>query len=344
MELTGRREQILSSIVEFYIASGEPVGSKLLAEILPFQVSSATIRHEMASLSEMGYLEQPHTSAGRIPSDKGLRYYVDRLLKGFSPSQSEMFRIGSGIDRFEGDTKRLLTQSCEILSELTGTAALATTPYFANALIRSVQLVPVEKRSVLVVLTTSAGVLQSRIAQLDSEPDYELLELFYRVAAANFTGSVCAELTTPRMQTIAASLGERSLDILPLLVSLGKAVEDSANADVIVTGRARLLSQGLRAHAAEMIDLFEQPDAMLTLLKKPSSESEVRLTIGRENGYRFLDDASLITCPYRAGDTEAGVIGVLAPIKTDYAHVIPLVKYLAGTVSELITTHITQNE
>ena len=335
MELSKRKEMILSSVVEFYIETGEPVGSKYLMTVLPISVSSATIRNEMAELSEMGYLEQPHTSAGRIPSHLGLRYYADRLLRTFAPSPSEMLRISSSIDHFEGDSKVILTEACEILSELTGTLALAATPSYPDAVISNVQLLPIGKRSALVVYSTSEGVFSSRIAKLQSDADYELFELFYNVCAANIIGTGIASLTRAKLQSVTLSLGARALDIAPLLVSLFEAISGSAEADVIVKGQPRLLNSPLSADAPRIIELTTKKEPMLRLLSDAADGP--KLKIGSENGYACLREASLILCPYRSGENAGGAIAVIAPTKTDYAHVLPLVKYVSDVVGALIT-------
>lgn len=342
VELSKRKEMILSSIVEFYVKTGEPVGSKYLVSVLPITVSSATIRNEMAELSEMGYLEQPYTSAGRIPSDKGLRYYADRLLKTFAPSPTEMMRISGSIDHFEGDARVILAESCEVLSELTGALALATTPFYPDAVINNVQLLPMSKRSALVVFSTSAGVFRSRIAKLQTEADYALYELFYNVCAANFIGNTCGSVSRADLQSVTASLGAQALDISPLLVSLFEAIGESTQADVIVKGQTRLLASSLHADAPRIIEFASKKDAVLKLLQETAADGP-KISIGSENGYSFLRGASLIVCPYKTGDHEAGAFAVIAPTKTDYARVLPLVKYVCEIAGELISGNLDTN-
>ena len=338
MELSKRKELILSSVVEFYIETGEPVGSKYLMSVLPISVSSATIRNEMAELSELGYLEQPHTSAGRIPSPLGLRYYADKLLRTAAPSPSEMLRISSSIDHFEGDAGVILSEACEVLSELTGTLALATTPSYPDAVITNVQLLPIGKRSALVVFSTSAGVFRSRMAKLQTDADYELIELFYNVCAANVIGMGTASLTRAFEQTLTLSLGARALDIAPLLVSLFEAIGESTQADVIVKGQTRLLASPLSADAPKIIELTTKNEPMLRLLSDTADGP--KLKISSETGYACLRDAAVISSPYQAGENASGAIAVIAPTKTDYAHIVPLVKYVSDVAGGLITGNL----
>lgn len=296
----------------------------------------------MAELSEMGYLEQPHTSAGRIPSDKGLRYYVDRLLKSFSPSPSEIFRVLSAMDQSEGDARRILTSACDILAELTGAAAVAAAPYAENAVIKNVQVMPVGGKSVLVAVSTSSGVLKSRIAKLEQKTDYALLELFYNVAAANFTGAACGDVTKARLQSVTASLGARALDMAPLLASLAEAVDECASPDTVFRGYTNLLASPLRADAPQIIEFASRSDRITALLGAPETD-KVQLKIGRENRPSFLQNTAIITTGYSAGGG-TGVIGVIAPTKTDYAHTIPLVKYVGTIVGNLISDNLDAGE
>lgn len=335
-ELSFREESILSSIVEFYITYGEPVGSKLLVTALPFAVSSATVRNEMAYLSELGLLEQPHTSAGRIPSDAGFRYYVDKLMPRLSPSNADMFRITSSLDHTQGDPARLLSDACEVLSELTGTAAAATTPYAAGAVITAVQALPIGAKTAMVVVTTSAGVLKSRVAKLPEEADYSLYELFYNVAAAHFLNTPADAVTKAKLQTVVSSLGAHALQITPLLICLYDAVSESVEADVIMRGHDLLYSQpGLRETASPILRFTDDNEAFQELLRS-GKKSPVSVRIGAENGYAFMRGASVVTAGYKAGENEAGVIGVIGSSSMDYSHVIPLVEYMSEAIGALL--------
>lgn len=334
--LSLREEAILSSIVEYYITYGEPVGSKQLVTALPFAVSSATVRNEMAYLSELGLLEQPHTSAGRIPADAGFRYYVDKLMPRLSPSNAEMFRITSSLDHTQGDPARLLGDACELLSELTGTAAVATTPYAAGAVITGVQAVPVSEKTAMVVVTTSAGVLKSRAAKLPEKADYSLYELFYNVAAANFLNTPAEAVTRAKLQTVVSSLGAHALQIMPLLICLYDAVNESLEADVIKHGHNLLHSQpGLRETASSILRFADDEEAFEELLRSGRSVP-VSVRIGAENGYAFMRGASVVTAGYKAGANDAGVIGIIGSSSMDYSHVIPLVEYMSEAISLLL--------
>ncbi|MBQ9945746.1 MAG: heat-inducible transcription repressor HrcA [Clostridia bacterium] len=329
MELSERKEMILSAVIERFLTTGEPVGSKFLVGVLSVPVSSATIRNDMAYLSDMGYLDQPHTSAGRIPSDKGYRYYIERLLQNFSPSDADIFRILSFIDSSEGDTVGILSQICEALSAVTGLTAVAITPHTEHSVITGTQLIPLGKKSAMVVITTSVGVTKSRVTKLDCEIDYPLMELFYNVTAANFIGVSSSQFTKARLQCVASSLGERSLDMLPLIVSFFDACIEALGADVIVKGQSSLFGiPELSPYSLQITELLRSKSAAAVLMDT-NKEQPIELKIGAENEFRCMERAAVIKAPYSVNGELAGSIGVIGPTKTDYSRVIPLVKYIS---------------
>lgn len=342
MDLSARKELILSAIIERFITTGEPVGSKFLVEILGIPVSSATVRNEMAYLSDMGYLSQPHTSAGRVPSDKGYRYYIDKLLMNFTPSEADMFTVLSSIDRSQGDVSEILSQICGVLSSVTGLAAVAVTPKAESFTIKGTQLIPLGRKSAMVVVSTSTGMTKSRISKLDCEIDYALAELYYNVTAANFIGIDPSELTLAKLQGVAASLGERSLDIMPLVVSFFEASLEAAGAEVIVKGHANILScEELSRDALEITELLGNNTATATLMEADKT-APVELKIGSENEFPCLHRAAVIKAPYQAGEGAVGSVGVIGPTNTDYSRVIPMVKYISEIAGNILA-EITEN-
>ena len=334
-ELSRRKEQILSAIIESFILTGEPVGSKFLAASLPFTVSSATIRNEMAALYDGGFLDQPHTSAGRVPSDKGYRYYIERLLVNFAPSRSEMFRVMSAVDAGEGDPEELLGSICSVLSELTGLAVAAVTPSSPETLVEEIRAVPLGSKNIMVVVTTASGTLKSRVARLSAEPSYDDLNLFYKLSSACFKGAPVGSIDAAGLQNAAMSLGEKTLDLLPLLVSLYDAAAAAGRPGVIVRGYANLLSSSL-AEAAGIIELLRDENAARRILGKTGG-NEITMKIGAENDYSCLKRAAVIRAGFSSGDGPGGVIALIGPTKIDYAKKIALLKYVAGVAGQSLS-------
>jgi len=337
LELSEREEKILSAIIEHFIATGEPVGSKFLAESLPMTVSSATIRNEMAYLSEIGFLTQPHTSAGRIPADKGYRYYIEKLLMNYTPSDSDMFRISNGIDTEEGDPREVLSQACSILSDLTGCTTVATTPSGEEAVVTGTKVVPIGPRAVMTVITTSNGALKSRVAKTDNEPDYETLQLFFNTVATRFSDKRLGEITPATIQTACASLGTKSIDLMPLMVSFAECVRDALQGDVIVKGTDRILhNHVLRSDAAGITQLLCSQEELIRLFEMKTDE-RIETRIGNENEYQCLSNAAIIRTAYKIGEFSKGSIGVISSTKTDYSGIIPLIRYTSDVLSDVLT-------
>lgn len=334
-ELSARKEKILSAVTEYYTSTGEPVGSKLVCSVLPLSVSSATVRNEMAELSDLGYLEQPHTSAGRIPSDKGFKYYVEKLMPHIEPSDSEALRIISRLDFNEGDRRRVLKQGCDALAAVTGKAAVATTPASNDAVVKGVRLVPLAQRTAMVIVMTSAGTFKSRIARLGEDIDFRTAELFCNTCTANFVGRKADEITTADVQSAASSMGEATLVTAPLLVCMQDALRETVKTDVIIGGRENLLKNPLmRQRAAELMELLDDTSTMYEVLRDRPKEG-LSVNIGRENRVPCLENAAVATAVYTAGG-ERGLIGVICPVKTDYSHMLPLVSFTANAVSRIL--------
>lgn len=336
MELSERKERILATVAETYIVTGEPVGSKYLSASAGFRVSSATLRNEMAELSELGYLEQPHTSAGRIPSQKGFRYYVDRLMGQYEPSAVDIFRIRSRMDINEGDPQKLLASAAAVLAELTGCAAVVTTPFAAGSRIRRTDLVPLGGRNVMMVVSISNGTLKSRICRCDREVSYEMLDLFYKIAASGFADRSPDEITTPLVQTVAASLGDKAFEMTPLLTAFADAAKEAAVTHVLTAGLSNLLRyRDFEGRGAALQDFLRNRSNVVRLLR-PGTAGQTRVILGTENRCRELVNASVVCAGYGVGERESGMIGIVGPMRMDYSVVVPLVRYVAQLIGAML--------
>lgn len=340
MELSERKERILATVAETYIVTGEPVGSKYLCVSAGFRVSSATIRNEMAELSEMGYLEQPHTSAGRIPSQKGLRYYVDHLMGEYEPSAVDIFRIRSRIDVNEGDPQKLLACAASVLAELTGCAAVVTTPFAAGSRIRRTDLVPLGGKNVMMVVSISNGTLKSRICRCDRDVSYEMIDLFYKIAASGFADRAPDEITTPLVQTLAASLGDRAFEMAPLLTAFADAAKEAAVTDVLTAGLSNLLHfRDFEGRGAALQEFLRNRSNAASLLRAGTA-GRPRVLLGTENRCRELQNAAVVCAGYSIADREAGMIGIVGPMRMDYSVAVPLVRYVSQLIGALLSENM----
>ena len=342
MELSDRKQKILAAIVEQYIRTGEPIGSKSLMELLPMRVSSATIRNEMAELKSMGLLEQPHTSAGRIPSHAGYRYYIDHLMHARELDEQARRKIEAAIGSGT-DPEYLLSRAGEVLADVTNCAALSTTPAGEGARIRRIELVPVGTRTAMLVLLTSTGILKSRICRADAAITAPVLERFYNVTASQLVGKPLNDMQITTMQTLAASLGADAFTLLPFLAGIAELSRDASQAAVRLDGQSNLLGyRELEENAYELMEFLRKGEPLNALIAQ--TPADVHVLIGKENKYRQLENSSLILARYNVGGEDSGTIGVIGPTRLDYAKLIPSVRYLTDLVGRLLTQSIRDEE
>ncbi len=340
LQLSERKEKILAAVVEHYIATGEPVGSKTLLEFMKMPVSSATVRNEMAELSRLGFLEQPHTSAGRIPSQQGYRYYVDRLMNRYEMPLNEKRLIEAKLSTVSGEPQQILEQAGQVLAELTNCAVVSTTPSDENAVIRKIELVPLGVHTAMIIMLTSSGILKSRVCRTDAALNMDIMETFYNVASQHFIGKAAAEVSTALIQTLALSLGAKALEISPLLVTLADLAQMTEQTQLILEGQSNLLNYSDYQNAYELMEFLRNSDPITSLFLTHRQKGETGVLIGKENRFRELQDSSLIFSGYSVGGKDSGTLGLIGPTRIDYARLIPSLKYLTEIVGSILSDNL----
>lgn len=334
-QLSERKKIILASVVEHFIKTGEPIGSKELIAKTGLSVSSATVRNEMSELSALGYLDQPHTSAGRVPSDKGYRYYVDNLMHHREVDEISKRMMQAGIASAQGDPEKLIEHASEVLSELTHYAAVSTTPGGECTVIRRIELVPVSTRSAMLVILTSNGILKSRLCRLETPLTARICESFYNIAQSTLVGRQASEISVASMQTVAASLGSDVLAMFPMLAAVCELAQSTAQIQILLEGQSNLLANSEYGdNALELMNFLNKEEPLNRVIS--NSKGELDVTIGNENIYRQLEKSSVILAKYSVRGQDAGSIGLIGPKRMDYETVIPNVRYLTGLVGRLI--------
>ena len=337
MELSERQRKILVAVVELYIATGDPVGSKVLCDNLDFRVSSATVRNEMSELSRMGLLEQPHTSAGRIPSQKGYRVYIDTLMERRPVSQAEKQYLDSMILPAAYDPEKLLDGVAKVLASMTKYAAVSTTPSGESGVIRAVQLVQTSRRTAMVILMTSAGTMKSRVFHCDFDLTPEILRVFFRLLNEKLAGKPVTSVSPASMQTLAASLGNMAMMMSSALMAVADAARESIRSDVCLNGEVNLLfyPEFGQDEIRRIIDFLSRPADLCRLLSR--QESAIQVFVGRETRQPELQDSSVIVSRYTVGGNNAGAIAVVGPTRMDYSRIIANMEYLSDSVSRMLT-------
>lgn len=331
MEMTPRKEKILSSVVRDFVKSGEPVGSKAIADEIG--VSSATVRNEMADLIDLGLLEQPHTSAGRVPSQRGYREYVDRLMEVPSLREDEKRYFDSMLAGSAYEPERLLLCVCRLLSGTTRYAAIVTTPSGAAAKVKGVQFVQTSRRTAMLLLMSSAGTMKTRVFHCDFDLTHEMMRVFFRVFNEKVTGMDVAEITPGFLQSMGASLGEMYVLVGSALLALLEAARDTMETDLVVSGQMNLLFYPELEHR-QVMNLLERKAEIASLLRgKPGKVSAL---IGGETERPELKNASLLISRYELGGRDAGALALLGPTRMDYAKLTAVLQYLTGEMDRIL--------
>lgn len=343
MEMTERKKKILSAVVEQYVKTGEPIGSKLLMEILPFSVSSATIRNEMSDLAAMGYLTQPHTSAGRVPTQEGYRYYIDNLMDEKEPDEDEKRQIRMSIGSNIGNPEELLERAGEMLAALTNCATVATTPTDSLATVKRVELVPVGSRIAMIVLMTSTGIIKNTVCKTDIPLSDKMIECFNMTVNEEFIGKPVTDIGMAMIQTLVASLGDMALAMSPLFVAFSDLAAQAAQAEIRLEGRHNLLNhREFSTGAYEMLDFLADENKLERVMS--SGDSGLQVVIGRENMFRQLENSSIIISRYSIQGHDGGAIGIIGPTRIDYKRMIPRLKYISELIGDLLTDTLESEE
>lgn len=335
MELTLRKERILSSVVTGFVRSGEPVGSKAIADEIG--VSSATVRNEMASLTEMGLLEQPHTSAGRVPSQKGYREFVDRLMKVPQLTAGEKRWVDVQLAPALYDAEQLLLRAVSLLASSSRCAAAVTTPGGAGARVKAVQLVQTSRRTAMLLMISSVGTMKSRVFRCDYDLTMDILRVFFRVFNEKVSGRRVSDITPAFLQSLGASLGEMYALVGAPLQALLETARDTARTETLLSGQMNLLfyPELDPGEARNILDLLEnQEELSLLLRQKPGG---VTALIGQECGRPEMNDASMLVSRYTVGDQDAGAIALIGPIRMDYPRLTALLEYVTERLSSQLT-------
>ena len=306
MEMTPRKEKILSSVVRDFVKSGEPVGSKAIAEEIG--VSSATVRNEMAELIELGLLEQPHTSAGRVPSQRGYREYVDHLMRVPVLREEEERWFTSILAGSAYEPERLLLSVCRLLSSVTRYAAAVTTPSGMTARVKAVQFVQTSRRTAMRVL--------------------------FRLFNEKVTGKEVLEITPAFLQSMGASLGEMMVLAGPALQALLEAARDTAKTEVLTSGQMDLLLYPELEHR-QIMDFLERKEDVVSLLRQ--KPGRVSILIGSESQRPELKNASFLISRYAVEEQDVGALALLGPTRMDYARLTAILQYLTKEVGQMLT-------
>lgn len=330
--MDSRKLKILQAVVDEYIVTGEPVGSKTVMKKV--SASSATIRNEMAELEKQGYLEQPHTSAGRIPTYNGYRLYVDTLMERDPLSDEEKLMLNSMLDENAATEEELAGSASLALSQLTKCASVvaSSTPKFS--LIAKVEVIPTGKRMYIILMITSNGRIKNKTCRLEFDLTNEQLEFFDKYLDENLKGIPLDEVSEEMFDNIRTAMGAYMMSLTPLLSELFSLAKEMSAKDIMLRGEKNLLTCK-DFDQAEIIDFLDNRREIAKFFD--DSFSGLQISFSPENDGFAIRNSSIITAPFKKSGKTAGTLGLIGPMRIDYAKFIPYLEYFSQRITDLLS-------
>ena len=341
MELDARKLGILKAIIDEYILSASPVGSRSISKHEGFSLSSATIRNEMADLEELGYLEQPHTSAGRIPSDKAYRLYVDQMMQKAALSDDEIKLIRTHMSAKLDEVETVMQQTAQALSAVTHYTAMIMSPMLAANRLRHIQIVPLREGRALVVIVTTAGFARDAIIRVPDEITTVELEQISRMLTERFYDCRMDHIGERISRDMVGELSNRKAFLCSIVEAIERKMEPDAP-NVQLSGATNILHYPEYSDvnkAKSFLAAVEGRSLLYDLLKR-ASKLEFSITIGAENQDELLKDCSIVTATYQIGDEPLGSFGIIGPTRMNYSKVISVLEFMRMSLSEIMTNEL----
>ncbi|TJX14739.1 heat-inducible transcription repressor HrcA [Tissierella creatinini] len=339
--LDERKLKVLYAIINSYILSAEPIGSRTITKHYDLGVSSATIRNEMSDLEELGLLNKPHSSAGRIPSDKAYRLYVNWILNQDPMTQDEgkKEKIKQILINESKEIDQLLQTSAKVLSEITNYTSLAISPQFKNSKVKHVQLVTIDMRQILFIVVNNSDIVKNAIFKLDKPVSNNTLNTLSNFLNSKLKGLSFEEIGKAFNSDDFKELIDYRQIINELIPIFNKSLDNNENVELFSEGITRILNFPEYKDidkAKSIISFIEEKDLLLELLLTNSYKQDVSITIGNENQHSQLKDSSIITATYSIGGMTIGKIGVIGPTRMDYLKLINTLRLFSTNITEIL--------
>lgn len=337
MLLDDRKKRILEAIIEEYNTTAEPVGSTKIANDYNLGFSSATIRNEMASLEELGYLEQPHTSAGRVPSSKGYRLYIDNIMKEKNLTTKEKAVIDEVLRNDIIKIENLIHEATNVLSKLTNYASIAMGPEIENCSVDEIKLVKIGNDRLMIVILADNGIIKESVVKYEGIIPEENIEIFNNYLNYKLKGRNFREIYENINSYVENELYNISNNIVPLMMEINNLLLDSSS-KVYMEGATNMLALPELKKVDTLknfLNIIETKDAIKELMKS-GYDGNINVYIGQESAFDDLKDFTIITYKQVLNDKEVGTIGIIGPKRMDYKKVIPTIKYIGDAIQQKI--------
>ncbi|MEG1559327.1 MAG: heat-inducible transcriptional repressor HrcA [Clostridia bacterium] len=345
MGLDSRKLAILQAIIDDYILTATPVGSRTISKRIGMGLSSATIRNEMSDLHELGLLEQPHTSAGRIPSDKAYRLYVNNIMSRSALSDEEAQFIKKHYDEKLSDIEDVIKQTANVLSSMTHYISMALTPSFNTIKLRRIQLIKISETRALAIIITDIGVMKDAVIRLPTGIDDSQLEKLSNMLTKKYMNRKLTEAGSVLLKELQNTLSDHR-EFLDSVATVLLNVSKSRKTNFELSGTTNILlfpeySDVLKAR--QLIDAIEGRDLLYDILDN-AKKVEFSITIGSENESLDMQDCSVVTATYRIGGETMGSFGVIGPKRMDYSKILAILSYMGESLSNILTTMFEEDE
>ncbi|WP_024834267.1 heat-inducible transcriptional repressor HrcA [Ruminiclostridium josui] len=341
MLLDDRKLKILQAIIDDYIYSAEPVGSRTIAKKHELGLSSATIRNEMADLEEMGLLEQPYTSAGRVPSDKGYRLYVDQLMKINELSESEIEKIRNEMNIRINELSQLIRTASAVMSKFTKYTSMAITPHMKQSVLKAVQVVPIEPGKALVIIVTDSNIVRNNLIRIPESVTPDFLIQISNMLNDQLRGFTLEMLKSDILNEKFEKLSALPYGLIkPILDGIEDLIRTIDKPEVYLEGATNILNFPEFKEvdkAKEFLNILDEKNFVSDLLTSNSNKNnEIIIHIGNENAVEGIKDCSLVTASYSVGNRVIGTIGIIGPTRMEYSKVVASMNYIRNKINQEI--------
>ncbi len=342
MELNERKRKILTTIINEYIQSAEPIGSRHIAKHADLGLSSATIRNEMADLEELGYLEQPHTSAGRIPSDKGYRFYVNELMGGYEATQQDIDILAAAMTVKIHQFDNVIRQASMLLSKLTNYTAFLMTPEMKHGAIKTIELIQIDETSMLIVLVTNEGIMKNKRVIIPKGISYEYIPKISSVLKEKLSGMSLDEIGVKKINEIKTALGQNGEMLFPVLEFISEIIDDiQKETEVYLSGVSNIFNFPEYRdidRAKEFIEFLDDKNSITKAVNVGEEDDDrvIQIKIGKENNLDIMQNSSLVTANYKMGGRTVGKIGIIGPTRMNYSKVVANINQISQYLEKLL--------
>ncbi len=337
--LDERKKVILQAIVEDYINTAEPVGSRSISKKSDLNLSAATIRNEMGDLEEMGLLTQPHTSAGRVPSTLGYRLYVDNLMQKYEITASEVEKLQDAVELKMKELDKIVRAVASTFSNITGLPVIGVLPTAETGLVNNIKVVAVDPGAIMVIISDKSGIIKNKLLRLKTETSEEYIKHLNEILNENLSGLTLSGINLNNIMKVQSAVGENPEILTSVLELVHEAVSEIDTKQIFVEGLSNIFSFPEYNNIEKVKEIFsamENKENLTQLISAMPNNGTIKVMIGDEVPVEELKTNSVILAPYRVSDKLCGVIGIVGPARMDYSKIISILEYFTNQLSDVL--------